>query len=120
MLFDLHVWVKAKELAKEIYVLTKNNKHFDQDWWLKDQLRRSIISISSNIAEWYYRSSKNEFSRFLKIAKWSCGELISQIIIVKELWIFENTSHIENMIDELDILSKMIGKLISSLKKPNN
>jgi four helix bundle protein len=116
MLFDLHVRVKAKELAKEIYVLTKN-KHFDQDWWLRDQLRRAVISISSNIAEWYYRSSKNEFSRFLKIAKWSCGELISQVTIIKELWFFEDISKIDTIINELELLSKMIWKLISSLHK---
>jgi len=116
MLFDLHVWVKAKSLAKEVYELTKN-KHFDHDRWLRDQLRRAVISISSNIAEWYYRSSKNEFSRFLKIAKWSCGELISQITIIKELWLLEYSSKVDPMIDELELLSKMIWKLISSLHK---
>ena len=92
-LFDLNIWTKAKNLAKEIYMLTKNS-HFEKDWWLRDQIRRAVISISSNIAEWYYRNSKNEFKRYLQIAKWSCWEIISQLTIAKEIWYFEKIDNI--------------------------
>ncbi|MFA7717746.1 MAG: four helix bundle protein [Candidatus Absconditabacterales bacterium] len=115
-LFDLHIWIKAKDLAKEIYSITKN-KNFDQDRGLRDQLRRAVISVSSNIAEGYYRSSKNEFRRYLHISKGSCGEIISQLIIVKELGCFENTANLDVLLEEFDHLSRMIGKLINSLKK---
>lgn len=112
-IFDLNIRVKSKDIVKEIYKITYN-KNFDKDRGLRDQLRRSAVSIPSNIAEWYYRSSKNEFRRFLKISKGSCWELISQMIITDELWYLEYS--LENIINELNHLAAMIGKLITSLK----
>jgi len=108
---DLNIRQKSKEIAKIVYRLTEN-KHFQKDWWLRDQLRRSVMSISSNIAEWSCRWGKQEFKYFLKIARWSCWELISQLLIISELNIFENKENLEKVLSELEILIRMIGKLI--------
>ena len=74
---DLFVWKKAILLAKEIYPLIKNLKEYA----LKDQIFRSSISIASNIAEGYERQTNKELIRYLYIAKGSCGELRTQLII---------------------------------------
>lgn len=58
-------WQKARDLNKEIYSVIKENN----DFGLRDQIRRSSISISSNIAEGFERETTKEFIRFLYIAK---------------------------------------------------
>lgn len=82
---DLNVWRKSIILNKEIYEIT-NWGLFIKDFWLRDQIRRSSVSISSNIVEWFERSNNNEFIRFLKIAKWSCWELRSQLYVSFSIW----------------------------------
>jgi four helix bundle protein len=80
---ETEVWRLSKEVAVKIYRLTSN---FDKkDFALIDQMRRSAISISSNIAEGYERNSKKELAQFLNIAKGSVGELRSQLTIASEL-----------------------------------
>ena len=59
-LFNLQIWIKSKDLAKSLYKLTSNQK-FNKDWWLRDQIRRAVISVSSNIAEGFSRKSNKEF-----------------------------------------------------------
>jgi len=81
---DMPVWQKAKELTVWIYQATGNDK-LKHEFSLRDQIRRSAISISSNIAEGFERGSTKEFIQFLFIAKGSVGELRSQIIIAREL-----------------------------------
>lgn len=54
-------------------------------------MKRAVISIPSNIAEWYWRNWKQEYKQFLWIAKGSCYELESQLIISKELWFINET-----------------------------
>ena len=56
-----------------------------RDFALRDQLRKSAISIFSNVAEGFERNSRPDFRRFLVIAKASCGELRSQIHLAKRL-----------------------------------
>ena len=58
---------------------------FSQDFGLKDQIRRSAVSVPSNISEGYERDSKNQFLYFLVIAKGSCGELRTQLKIARIL-----------------------------------
>jgi four helix bundle protein len=77
---DLEAWQKARELANDLYRLSGQGD-FSKDWALRDQMRRSAISILSNIAEGFERDGDAEFSRFLSIAKGSAGELRAQIHI---------------------------------------
>ncbi len=77
---DLFIWQKAIEFAKEIYLLT-DKKGVKNDFGLKNQMRDSAVSISSNIAEGFERRSRKEYLNFLNIAKGSAGEIRSQLYV---------------------------------------
>jgi len=77
---EIDVWNDAIEYAVKIYNVTSYDS-FKNDFALKDQLRRSALSISSNIAEGFERETTKEFTRFLYIAKGSCGESRSQLYL---------------------------------------
>ena len=78
---DIIAWRKAKELTILIY------DHFadSRDFGFKDQIQRASVSIMNNIAEGYERKSNNEFRQFLYIAKGSCGEVRSMLLLAEEL-----------------------------------
>ena len=88
---DLVVWQKAQELAVKIYHLAELNKFIKNDFTLKDQLKRSAISISDNIAEGFEYNNNPDFYRFLRIAKGSCGKLRNKILFIKRLKNIEET-----------------------------
>lgn len=75
---DLEIWQLARELAKEIFILTQSGK-LSKDFSLKDQMNRSSGSIMDNIAEGFGRGSRLEFIQFLSISTGSADELKSQL-----------------------------------------
>ena len=75
---DLIIWQLGRELAKEIYELTKSDC-FKEDYEFRSQIRNSSGSVPDNIAEGFEREGNNEFIQFLSISKGSCGECRSQI-----------------------------------------
>ena len=77
---EIQGWQKARELSQSIYKITKNSE-LTKDFALKDQLRRSCISIMSNIAEGFARRTNKEFINFLGLAHGSTAELQSQLYI---------------------------------------
>ena len=79
---DLEVWKLAFENANIIYDLTMNEA-FSRDYPLRDQVRRCAISVFSNIAEGFERDGNKEFINFLSIAKGSCGEVRSQLLLAR-------------------------------------
>lgn len=81
---ELEVWKAGMELCSSVYALT-NSELFSKDFGLKDQIRRSSISVPSNISEGFERDSKKQFLYFLVIAKGSCGELRTQLKIASNL-----------------------------------
>ncbi len=85
---DLPVWQNARELAVSVYKTTSKGK-LREDYGLKNQIQRAVVSVSSNIAEGFERGSKQEFIQFLYIAKGSCGELRSQLYIAADLGYIE-------------------------------
>ena len=111
---DIEAWQRSCRLAVEVYKCTFQAE-LKNDWGLKDQLRRASISISSNIAEGFERDSDAEFKKFLVIAKGSCGELRSQLYIIKALKILPNST-IDKFIKECSEISSMLQSLISYLK----
>jgi len=70
------VWNEARKLALAVYRLTREGE-FEKDWALRDQVRRAVISIMSNIAEGSERGTYKEFIHFLNIASGSCAEVIN-------------------------------------------
>lgn len=89
---------------------------FAKDYWLRDQIRRAIVSVSSNIVEGFERDSNNEFARFLKMAKWSLWEVRNQLYIAHEVW-YINESTMKNTMKELTDLWNQIWWFIKYLKK---
>ncbi len=86
---EIEVWKQSRILVKEIYIITRREE-FSKDFGFKDQIRRSSISIPSNIAEGYERKSNIEFIRYLFIAKGSAGELRTQIYLAYDLEYIDN------------------------------
>ncbi len=85
-----------------------------KDYGFKDQITRSSLSVSSNIAEGYERNTPKEFIRFLKIAKGSCGELRTQLAIAKEIQ-YINNEQVDIYINESISISKVLASLIKKL-----
>lgn len=81
---DLIVWQKAMKLVTDIYTATKSFPP-DELYALTNQVRRSAVSIPSNIAEGYGRNATGEYKRFLQIAVGSLFELQTQIEIAVNL-----------------------------------
>jgi four helix bundle protein len=77
---DLIAWQKARKLTAKIYALTDNGR-LSKDYGLRDQLRRSSVSIMANIAEGFERGRASEFHHYLSIAKASCAELRSHLYV---------------------------------------
>jgi len=112
---EIDAWTKSRELCSDIYQLTKNNS-FDHDEGLRDQLRRAVISIPSNIAEGFERDSRNEFLRFLKIAKGSAGEVRTHLYLAKDLGYVSN-DEFQQAVEFTAEISKMISGLIKYLSE---
>jgi len=111
---DLPVWQNARELAVLVYRTTSKGK-LKEDYGLKNQIQRAVVSISSNVAEGFERGSKREFIQFLYIAKGSCGELRSQLYIAKDLGYLDNSGP-ETLIKSASNTSKQINGFIKYLK----
>ena len=114
---ELKVWQKARELVKFIYQLTKKFPK-EEIYSLTSQIRRSVVSIPSNIAEGAGHTSKKEFSRFLSIAYASTCELDTQIILSYDLE-FINQTELNNSTNYIEELQKILNGLIKSLEKKN-
>ena len=110
---NLEVWKKSIILVKEVYTLVKLFPK-EENYALSDQVRRSVVSIPSNIAEGSGRNSPKEFVQFLYIALGSINELETQLIIAKEIGYLKDIEEIRNKILEI---KKMLNSLITSIKK---
>ncbi|WP_190809126.1 four helix bundle protein [Flagellimonas sp. S3867] len=110
---NLKIWRKAIELAKMVYVL-ETELPSDEKFGLTSQLKRSAVSVSSNIAEGAGRNSKKEFKHFLSIANGSCYELQTQLILLIELNLIEKAK-VEPVIDLCFEIQKMNYSLQKSL-----
>ncbi len=104
---SLRVWQDAITLAADIYFFS-NEIPFSKDFNLADQIRRSVVSVSSNIAEGEERGSKKEAIYFFNIAKGSIAEAISQLHIAYKVGYIDQKS--------FDRLENQAEKIGASLK----
>jgi four helix bundle protein len=112
---DLEVWQKATDLALRVYGLTLHPT-FNRDFALRDQIRKSAVSVSSNIAEGFEYGNNKDFIRFLKYAKGSAGELRSQLYIARKLNYLEEPEFDQLQKEQLH-LSRQISSLIRYLQQ---
>lgn len=111
---ELLVWQKSIDFVTKMYKATEVFPK-DEMYGLASQIRRASVSIPSNIAEGNSRRSKPDYLQFLKIARGSCAELETQLIISKNLGFLNEADYLKLNIDIIEI-SKMLNGLINSLK----
>ncbi len=112
---DLDVWKKSIDLVTKIYKCTKDNPK-EEVYGLTSQIRRSAVSIPSNIAEGSARTTKKDFSHFLAIALGSVAELETQLIISKNLGFLQDAV-LEDLVSELTSIRRMTLGLRKSINK---
>jgi four helix bundle protein len=113
---DLKVWQLGIELVKDIYRLS--DKLPQQELYgLKSQMRRSAVSIPSNVAEGFRRFHNREYAQFLRISLGSCAELETLITIAKELRYIirpdEETEFLEKLNRESGMIMNLMKKVIA-------
>ena len=112
---ELNIWKLSLKITKEIYDFTAK-KEFSKDFSLRDQIRRAITSVSSNVVEGFEKNNNNEFIRFLKIAKGSVGETRNQLYIALAVR-YVSQEEFEKANKELEELANQIGAFIVYLEK---
>ena len=108
---DLIAWQKARELARLIYEMTRKTP-LAQDFGLRDQIQRASVSVISNIAEGFDRSSHAEFHRFLVIAKGSCAEVRAQLYVALDAQLINAAEF-----DEAKRLAEETSRIIAGLRR---
>jgi four helix bundle protein len=111
---DLRVWQNGIELVKRIYVLTGDGE-LKKDFGLRDQLRRAAVSIPTNIAEGFERSSRKGYLLFLNIAKGSAGELRSLLRVALDVGYLEKPKY-DQLRESVVVLSRSLSNQIKSIK----
>jgi four helix bundle protein len=111
---DLIAWQKAADLTVEIYKLTSVFPDSER-FGLSNQMRRAAVSIASNIAEGYGRSTKGEYHLFLGHARGSCCEVETQILISRRLGFGTPSA-----LDAAEHLCNDVGRLLGALMKSIN
>lgn len=106
---DLLVWQKSMDLTVAVYRLTQSFPR-EEAFTLTSQLRRSAISIPSNIAEGQGRLNTREFRQFLGIARGSNCELQTQLEIARRLGLANS-----QLLNDAESLSHEIGKMIFTI-----
>lgn len=110
---DLIVWQKGIKLVAEVYKLTSNFPK-EEIYGLISQMRRSAVSIPSNIAEGRCRGSKKDYLQFLRIAFGSGAELETQIEVAKSLPAMKNNDFSKTD-ESLDEIMKMLNVMIRKM-----
>jgi four helix bundle protein len=115
---ELKIWKKSMDLVENVFQLLANIPNSEK-YGLIDQIKRSSISVPSNIAEGAGRTSNKDFSRFLSFSRGSLNELNTQLIISYRLNFIEN-----DQLNELEIkineIQKMIYKFNQGLETKND
>ncbi len=105
---DLHVWQHSRELTKNVYKLCEKLPK-DEVFGICSQMKRSSVSIPSNIAEGYRRNNRKEYVQFIGIAAGSAAELETQLILVNDIFSIDTAELVNDL--------NQIQKMLYSLKK---
>jgi four helix bundle protein len=112
---DLVAWQVAREVTREVYTATRSGS-FARDFTLVDQMRRSAISIMSNLAEGFERETEVERLRFYSIAKASCAELRSQVYITLDVGYLDD-EQFARLMAQAERAAKLIGGLRAAINR---
>ena len=114
---DLDVWEIVLQLVEEIYRIT-GCFSAEEKFGLTSQMRRAVVSVPSNLAEGYGRSSRKEYRRHVSIANGSLRELEAQFIVAGRLD-FMSREEGRAAWDLIQQSSRMLSGLIRSLDEPS-
>jgi len=114
----LEVWHDARELTKIIYKITKGFPD-DERFGITNQMRRSVISVSSNIVEGSYRSTGKDKSNFMTIAYSSLMELLNQTIVSFDL-LYINENQYKEIRTQIEKVSNKLSSLTKYFKSLQN
>ena len=108
---DLIVWQKSFDLVKKTYSFSESFPK-NESYSLTQQIRRSAVSIPSNIAEGYGRQHKGEYKQFLAIAYGSLCELETQYLLAVDLKFNLKNAEIEGLLKEVgSMLYRMMNPI---------
>jgi four helix bundle protein len=111
----IEVWHRSVALAGSVYELTRRFSA-DERFGLTNQMRRAVVSISSNLAEGCSRHSKADFSRFIELATGSAFELGSQVKIAAGQGFLTGKDHDQLYASILEVVRMLTG-LRNSLRE---
>ncbi len=113
---DLPVWNEAIDLALEVFQLAATGRLNDLGD-LRDQIERSAISVSNNIAEGFERGTNNELIHFLYTARGSAGEVRSMLHMIDRCPGLEDLQpDVHHLFDRAKTISNQLGGWIKNLK----
>ena len=113
---DLIVWKLGMRIAKMVYTELIPYLPNVEKYGLADQMRRSAVSIPSNIAEGHARDTTKEYIKFLNYAKGSVAELQTQILLCVEIG-YLNNDQIKTVMADTNEISSKLNNLILYLKE---
>lgn len=112
---NLKIWQKAMDVAEQTYLISSEFPK-EEKYGLTSQIRRSAVSIPSNIAEGAGRNTDGEFRNFLGIASGSSNELFTQLILSHRLNLISEDK-IQHLIKDLIEVQKMNYTFIQKFSK---
>jgi four helix bundle protein len=115
---DLRCWQEARQLVKEIYLISEQGK-LCKDFDTKSQLKRAALSTMNNIAEGFGKYSSKEFIRYLDTANNSASEVKSILYVLLDLDYLENEK-VEQLQAKADVVKALCLALIKHLVTRNN
>ena len=114
---NVEAWKRAVELSKVIYEATKGFPN-DEKYGLISQIQRAVVSISSNIAEGCGRRTSRDFVGFMYNAIGSLKEVESELFVAEKLG-YIVIKDVENLVDELEEIGRMISGMIKKESERN-
>jgi len=112
---DLEVWTEARSLVNQVYLISKKFPK-EEVFSITNQLRRSAISIPSNIAEGCGRQSSKETIHFLYISRGSLYELETQLYLSKDQDYLTN-KELQVLLEQVETCKKLLNGFINYYKK---
>lgn len=110
---DLLVWQQAMDLAEAVYVVSRTWPK-EEMYGLTSQARRSVVSVSANIAEGYGRENRGSYVQFLRIAQGSLKELETHLLLAERLSI-ASSNEVAGCLEKCESVGKLLRLLLRKL-----
>lgn len=111
---EIQAWQKARQATKRVYEVSRN-KLFSRDFGLCDQIRRSSVSVMSNIAEGNGRRPNKDFANFLVLSHGSAAEVQSHLFVALDLS-YISEDEFSELYKAFDEVSRMTMSLCQHLR----